>query len=166
MVFIDTSNSQAVIKVAQSGCLGRAVGAWDQQEEARAGGSTSATSGCCCRLPALATSSAWWPVLPIKPLQWMCCWALPVCLAVLLYRPVSSVPSPQWGLFSIHLFCASSPGFEVVAYSVWAASSKVRSWSDCPLWLTLDPRQTLAPSHARTNLTTWCCQARGTAEVW
>lgn len=59
MVFIDTSNSQAAIKAAQSGCPGRAVGAGGQQKQARVGGSAPATHGCCCRLPALAIRTAW-----------------------------------------------------------------------------------------------------------
>lgn len=33
-------------------------------------------------------------------------------------------PHPGWDFFSVLLFCASSPAFEVVAYRVGAASSK------------------------------------------
>lgn len=134
MVFIGTSNSQVAIKAAQSGCPGRTVGAGGQQKQARVGGSTPATGGCCCCLPAPATSAARWPARPIKPSQRLGCLGAACLLGSAAVQTCVLGAPPAGIFFSICLICAFSPVFEVVAYGVWATSSKqAKRQSSCPL---------------------------------
>lgn len=161
MVFIDTSNSQAAIKAAQSGCPGRAGGTGDQQKQARVGGSAPATGGGCCRLPALATSAAQWPVLPIKPSQRLGA----ACLAALLYRPVSSVHLPPIpaGIFSQFFCLVPLPPVLRWLLTGWEQHLQNRRGAEEAFAaLTSD---SLRESHAKINVAKQCCWARGAAEV-
>lgn len=72
MVFIDTSNSQAAIKAAQSGYPGRAVGAGDTETETSAGW-WQRPSHQWLLLPSALTGNKCCFVLHIKPLQWLHC---------------------------------------------------------------------------------------------
>lgn len=135
MVFIDTSNSQAAIKAAHSGCPGRAVGAGDRQKQARVGGKCPSHR----RLPPSARTSNKHCLVASAPHQTLTGTVLPKSRlpgSAAVHTCVLSAPPASDGIFfSIHLFCASSPGFEVVAYvsSVFKTGEEPKQPSSPPL---------------------------------
>lgn len=90
MVFIDTGSSQAAIKAAQSPCPGRTVGAGGQQKQLRVGDGARAGDGLT---------------------GGQCSPPNPYCGGAAVQTNGLAAPFNEIGVF-----CASSSGFEVVAY--------------------------------------------------